>query len=884
VEPSTDQPALPTQLGRYRLDRSAATLGATGVVVRAEEIGSGRTVAVKVPNELAPGARTRARFAREARIAREAGSPYVMEVLDRGVAGELPYLVMEWVPQTVSGVIEDRARLDERVSLRILLQTAEALARLHERGIVHRDVSPRNVGLTDQLEVRLLDFGIAASAAESGGASTAALGTPAFSAPERLDESRHDDDPRIDLYSLGCIGFLLLSGVSAYSGSRSEVLRQHRTGARPDLALAPARLRPMLERLLAVAPDERYQSAEALIEDLRALLGMSSTTRPAVGRRDQRSAVAVGLVPVFGLGLAAVIALLVLTRGGEAESPVAGPEPTAAAIVAVVPTVVPAPPGPIAGWGTVSTEAAHDGDVMLARTERHLYIAQSGHDDTDGSVAVWKAEVFGNGVVGPILEQQHLNTGADGFPAVFAISGMAIWGDCLYVVPGETNADPLIETQVIERARIDPATGDLSPFEVDEQPLLRRRAQAALIAAEGHLYAIGGFGFTRSPDRATVEFAQIGDDCALSPWQITAELMVPTAEPRVATHEGHLYVVGGHEGDTGAAPVATVQRAAVMPGGALTPWIALEDERLITPRFDHGVAAVDGWLVAAGGQIQTIGSSPSIQTNLVEYARINEDGSLSPWTAAPELPTPRAGLAMVDLGGHLLAIGGEEGRTSEVRLVAERGLSSNLAIAAPPDSGAEVVDPSAPLIVDIGCSPLVIETGGTIACTPETSGTVRGVDWSTTAGRFAERAIEFRIWEPLTHLVSLEVCNTAGCNYADAAVIVAADWHFWQQDFLNHPDTLPAAGGGLRVNTVAGTLDDEIAADVVFTVRGPDFEEEIIGELCAAAPHPWGWSVCYDALFEIPPNSVGTVQTYTIEASAPTLEGVLNSSFAVAEE
>ena len=158
------------------------------------------------------------------------------------------------------------------------------------------------------------------------------------------------------------------------------------------------------------------------------------------------------------------------------------------------------------------------------------------------------------------------------------------------------------------------------------------------------------------------------------------------------------------------------------------------------------------------------------------------------------------------------------------------------------------------------------------------------MEWATSTTTSEGPSVTFTLWAPQTQLLTFEACNSLGCSYGDIAVFVTADPQFWETDQIVHPDSLPASGGEFKPNTVAGTQDLEFGADVVFRIVGPEFDQTLVGELCAAARHSWGISICYDALFEIPPNTSGEAQTYTIEASAPTIEGVLTSSFTVATE
>jgi protein kinase-like protein len=874
---------IPERLGTYQIDPASARLGATGIVVAAEDTLSGDRVAVKIPNQMVSASSSRLRLAREARVLRVADAPFVVGLVEEDSESEPPYLVMEYVLQTIASVVAERGRLPASGALRITEQLAEALDHLHERGLVHRDLSPANVGLTEALEPRLLDFGIAVMSVEEVGESTAELGTPAYAAPERLTGTQYDDDPRTDLYSLGCLAYFMFEGAAPFEGADIRAAIESPRMA-PAMNRTPLLLRPVIARLLEADPERRFQTAAEAIAALRNPSLVSWNVSADEYRRTGSYSWA--LMPVLGVVVAGLIAMLAMSRGGGGGElpPVAeaSPLPTATSAPAVgAPvdsTAEPPPLGPIAGWSEIAFQPPLFG-MSVTSTGRRVYMAGNGGEATGGSIGVWSAPIFENGTIGLVVEEPKLTTGRDGFPDVFRPYGMAVWNDCLYVLPATTNADPVTTVQPIEHAQIAPLTGSLFPFLVDEQLLNERRAGAALVAVNGYLYAVAGFQVTESADRRSVEFAPIRDDCSLGPWRMTEGLVHPQEGPQMATDGKTLYVVGGNRGDSGAQPQAHVQRATINDDGTLSPWVADPSEQLSTARLDHAVLLIDGQLVAMGGAQNTIGEPPLIQTASIEFARIRADGSLEPWSEGATLPEPRSRLSAIVAGEHVVLIDGTLGRAEPKIRVGERGLSSNLRLAAL-DAPVEVVDDAPPSILSIGCFPPQVMVGEMVKCAAGIDGRWDTTEWAAIGVGLQEgRVFETRFWAPLNPLVLLEVCNTAGCAEADTVVLVEAGVHFWETDVLTHAESVPLEGGEFKVSVAAGTQDLELAPDVVFRVTGPGFDEELEAEICAAARHAWGVSVCYSATFTIPEGLVSEPTMFSVVASAPLIDSVVESEF-----
>jgi predicted ATPase/class 3 adenylate cyclase len=249
--------------------------GGMGAVHRAIDRRTGGPVAVKLLHPvLAADPQYAARLRREAAVAAALTSPRVVRVTDLGEHEGRPFLVMEYVPgPTLREHLDARGRLPVAEALAVALEVARALAAAHAAGVVHRDLKPENVKLVDG-HVKVLDFGIARADGSPGlTAAGAFLGTPEYGAPE---QAQGGGDARADVYALGVLLYELLSGRRPFPGPGLVALvRQHVSSPVPPLGPnVPAPVRALVARCLAKEPAGRYQSADHLVRDLEAALGV----------------------------------------------------------------------------------------------------------------------------------------------------------------------------------------------------------------------------------------------------------------------------------------------------------------------------------------------------------------------------------------------------------------------------------------------------------------------------------------------------------------------------------------------------------------------------------------------------------------------------------
>ena len=276
--------------GQYDIQRELGR-GGMGIVLLARDERLDRLVALKVlPPQLAEHGETRERFLREARMAAQLSHPNIVPVYRADEINGLAFFAMGFVEgETLGERIRDRGALPAADVVRMLRETAWALAYAHARGIVHRDVKPDNILLERGTgRAVVTDFGIARS--DFNPALTQdghVLGTVHFMSPEQA--SGESLDGRSDLYALGCIGFLALSGRLPFEGSAPQaILVAHATKEPPSLRsvapAVPAALAAVIDRCLRKRASDRFANGEELADALgKALQAVESAARDEGG-------------------------------------------------------------------------------------------------------------------------------------------------------------------------------------------------------------------------------------------------------------------------------------------------------------------------------------------------------------------------------------------------------------------------------------------------------------------------------------------------------------------------------------------------------------------------------------------------------------------------
>ncbi len=277
------QEAPPHKFGRYEV-RAEIGSGAMGVVYRGYDPDIGRDVAIKTIKrslDLPPAKRKEylARFRQEARAAGPLSEhPNIVSVFDVGIEGDLPYIVMGFVEGHSLDRIRRRNRLTEDQLRRIVRDIGSALGHAHRKGVIHRDVKPANIMVTERGAV-LTDFGIARLDGSELTRAGAFLGSPSYMSPEQVRGGALDG--RSDLFSLAVVLYLLLTGEKPFpapdtNGILYKIVNEE---PRPPSELNPDFVRwdAFFARALAKEPDARFSDAGVFAEAFEAVLNGEPT-------------------------------------------------------------------------------------------------------------------------------------------------------------------------------------------------------------------------------------------------------------------------------------------------------------------------------------------------------------------------------------------------------------------------------------------------------------------------------------------------------------------------------------------------------------------------------------------------------------------------------
>jgi serine/threonine-protein kinase len=274
-------------LGNYKITQKIGA-GGQGAVYKATDNKLGRTVVVKVlPAELTVKETNLKRFEREARLASTLDHPNICTIFDLDQANGLHFITMQYVEgRNVRQLVGGRP-LELGSALRIAIQTADALAAAHARGIIHRDIKSGNVMVTDSGQVKILDFGLAKLLDENEAAAKqihqteltevgVPYGTATYAAPEQARGDRVD--ARADIFSTGVLLYEMLTGTWPFRGKSSVDVRHAviHDAPKPVAEIRkepiPPRLQQILDRSMAKEPRDRYQKITELRDELRSVL------------------------------------------------------------------------------------------------------------------------------------------------------------------------------------------------------------------------------------------------------------------------------------------------------------------------------------------------------------------------------------------------------------------------------------------------------------------------------------------------------------------------------------------------------------------------------------------------------------------------------------
>jgi serine/threonine protein kinase len=269
----------PSKIGRYRILGELGR-GAMGVVYKASDPSLDRTVALKtilLSEDMEGREDYRKRFLLEAKAAGKLTHPSIVTTHEFGEEGELAYMAMELLEGSDLRQCLQEGALSTVEAVEIAAQVADGLGFAHERGVVHRDIKPGNIMLSERGQAKIMDFGIARMRTEDHKTRTSiVLGTPRFMSPEQI--SGQPVDHRSDLFSLGAVLYEMLTRTPLFAGADpAQVAHNVATLEPPPPSRANPQVTSMLDFVVARAlkkdPAQRYQDAYEMASDLRACLG-----------------------------------------------------------------------------------------------------------------------------------------------------------------------------------------------------------------------------------------------------------------------------------------------------------------------------------------------------------------------------------------------------------------------------------------------------------------------------------------------------------------------------------------------------------------------------------------------------------------------------------
>ncbi len=277
---------------RYSVERELGS-GGMATVYLAQDLKHERQVAVKVLRPELAAALGPERFHQEIKIAANLTHPHILPLHDSGAAGGFLYYVMPHIEgESLRDKLAHEGELPIGEAVRILRDVVDALSHAHKHGVVHRDIKPDNILLSER-HALVTDFGVAKAVSEATGTHKlttegVALGTPAYMSPEQAAADKHIDH-RADIYAVGAVAYELLTGRPPFTGTTPQQLLSAQVTQTPDPVTkyresVPPALEQLVMKCLEKKAADRWQSAEELLPHLEVLATPSGGLTPTSTR------------------------------------------------------------------------------------------------------------------------------------------------------------------------------------------------------------------------------------------------------------------------------------------------------------------------------------------------------------------------------------------------------------------------------------------------------------------------------------------------------------------------------------------------------------------------------------------------------------------------
>ncbi len=359
--------------GQYEIQSEVGS-GGMATVYLARDLKHEREVAVKVLRPELAAALGPDRFPREIKIVARLQHPHILPLYDSGESVGFLYYVMPFVEgESLRAKLDREGELPVRDAVRILREVVDALSYAHDKGVMHRDIKPDNVMLAGK-HAMVMDFGVAKAVSDAGGEKLTtvgvAVGTPKYMSPEQATGASHLDQ-RSDVYSIGILGYELLTGDPPFSGKTTQaILAAHVIEPPKDIRstrpAVPQGLSDALMKCLEKNPADRWQSADELMPYLEGVGTPSAGVTPTDTRPvNVMPKVASGVSRRSWIGSAGIVAAVVIVGFGGWMLRGGGGGPTTIEQIAVLPFM------DLSGEDQLFVETMHDALISaIAQTNK----------------------------------------------------------------------------------------------------------------------------------------------------------------------------------------------------------------------------------------------------------------------------------------------------------------------------------------------------------------------------------------------------------------------------------------------------------------------------------------------------------------------------------